>query len=163
MWIQWMIFLHVLGAITFFLGHGASAAMIFQLRHETGIERIRALLDLSTSTMVFFSVAFVVMGVTGLIMPFMLGLWGETWIWLSIVLILFSAIYMSWFNRRTYNVVRKMAGMPYMEGNKQAEEQPPAPVEEIMGFVKGIRLTGIVVVGYVIPAFVLWMMVFKPF
>ena len=163
MLIRWMIFLHVLGAISFFMGHGASAAMIFRLRHETELERIRAVLDLSASTMVFMLIAFLVMGLTGLIMPFMLGLWGEVWIWTSIVLILYVAIYMSIFNRRTYNIVRKMAGQPYMEGNKPAEPLDPSPVEEIVAFVREIKLGGVVFIGYAIPAFVLWMMVFKPF
>jgi hypothetical protein len=32
--IQWLIFLHVLAAVSFFLFHGASAAMAFKLRQE---------------------------------------------------------------------------------------------------------------------------------
>jgi hypothetical protein len=162
MLIQWLIFLHVLGAITFFLGHGASAAMVFRLRHETDLERIRAQLDLSSSTMVFMLIAFLLLGITGLILPFMLGLWGEIWIWASIILILFVAVYMSTFNRRTYNVVRRMAGMPYMEANKPAPALAPEPVEKITAFVKEIKLGGLIIVGYVIPVFVLWLMVFKP-
>jgi hypothetical protein len=163
MLIQWLIFLHVLAALTFFLAHGASAAMVFRLRHETDLDRIQAQLDLSASTMVIMLVSFLFMGITGLIMPFLLGLWGEIWIWASIILILFVAVYMSLFNRRTYNVVRRMAGLPYMEGNKPAEAIAPAPVGEIEAFVKEIKLGGVVFVGYAIPAFVLWMMVFKPF
>ena len=48
--VQWLIFLHVLSALTFFLTHGASAAMAFKVRKETDFARIRAMLDLSEST-----------------------------------------------------------------------------------------------------------------
>ena len=43
--IRWLIFLHVLSAITFFLAHGASAAMAFRVRKETDFARIRALVN----------------------------------------------------------------------------------------------------------------------
>ena len=42
--IRWLIFLHVLSAITFFLAHGTSAAMTFKIRKETNFDRIRACL-----------------------------------------------------------------------------------------------------------------------
>ncbi len=48
--IRWLVFLHVLSAITFFLAHGTSATMAFQVRKETDFPRIRAMLDLSWST-----------------------------------------------------------------------------------------------------------------
>ena len=40
--IRWLIFLHVLGALTFFLAHGASAAMAFKIRKERDFARIGA-------------------------------------------------------------------------------------------------------------------------
>src|SRR3989304_4380836 len=48
--IRWLIFLHVLAALTFFLAHGTSAAMAFKIRKETDFTRIGAILDLSWST-----------------------------------------------------------------------------------------------------------------
>lgn len=65
--IRWLIFLHVLSAITFFLAHGASAAMAFRVRKETDFARIRALLDLSWSTMILMGVSFLIMGLTCII------------------------------------------------------------------------------------------------
>ena len=50
--VRWLVFVHVLAVITFFLAHGTSAAMAFQLRKETEFSRIRALLDLSWSTQI---------------------------------------------------------------------------------------------------------------
>ena len=84
--VPWLIFLHTLSAITFFLAHGTSMAMAFQIRKETDFSRIRALLDLSFSTIIVAFSAFLVMGLTGLIMPFILKIWNKGWIWASIVL-----------------------------------------------------------------------------
>jgi hypothetical protein len=92
---QWLVFLHILSAITFFLAHGTSAAMAFQVRKETDFSRIRALLDLSWSTMILMGVSFLLMGLTGIILPFLFRIWNRGYIWLSIVLMLFVFIYMA--------------------------------------------------------------------
>ena len=56
MLVQWLIYLHILATLTFFLAHGTSVAMAFKIRKETDIERIKAMLDLSGSTiMALFS------------------------------------------------------------------------------------------------------------
>ncbi len=52
MFIRWLIFLPVLSALTFYMAHGASVAMAFKVRKETDFARIRAMLDLSNSTMI---------------------------------------------------------------------------------------------------------------
>jgi hypothetical protein len=122
--IRWLVFLHVLAAITFFLAHGTSAAMTFQVRKETDFSRIRALLDLSWSTMILMGVSFLIMGLTGLILPFMIHIWNRGYIWLSIVLMLFVFIYMAMFNETHYKELRRLVGLPYMKGSKNlpAEE-----------------------------------------
>jgi hypothetical protein len=84
--IQWLIFLHVLSAITFFLGHGTSVAMAFQIRKEKDFVRIRAMLDLSEVTIPVMGIAFLIMGLSGLTMPFILKIWNKGWIWASVVL-----------------------------------------------------------------------------
>ncbi len=163
MLIEWLIFLHVLGVVTFFLGHGAAAAMVFRIRHETNLDRIRAMLDLSTTTVGLYMVSFVVMGLTGLIMPFILGLRGEIWIWLSIVLMILVMVWMGWFTERTFKVLRRLVGLPYMVGNKNFPAEEPASPEEIQAHIESISIRGVVVVGYVIPVVILWLMVFRPF
>jgi hypothetical protein len=161
--IRWLIFLHVLSAITFFLAHGASAAMAFRVRKETDVVRIRALLDLSWSTMILMGVSFLVMGLTGIIMPFLIHIWDKVWIWASIVLMLFVFIYMAVFNETRYKQLRRLVGLPYMQGGKELPAEPPSSPEEVATLLKKTGVTGLVIVGYVIPAFVLWLMIFKPF
>jgi len=94
MLVRWLVFIHVLSAITFFLAHGTSVAMVFKLRKETDFTRIRAMLDLSATTMNAIMISFILMGLTGLTMPFMIHIWNKGWIWLSIVLMLFIFFWM---------------------------------------------------------------------
>jgi hypothetical protein len=161
--IRWLVFVHVLAAITFFLAHGTSAAMTFQIRKETEFPRIRALLDLSWSTMILMGVSFLIMGLTGLILPFMIHIWNKGYIWLSIVLMLFVFIYMAMFNETHYKEVRRLVGLPYMKGNKQMPAEAPSSPEEVAALLNKTSATSLVVVGYIIPAIVLWLMIFKPF
>jgi len=100
MLVRWLVFLHVLSAITFFLAHGAAAAMVFKVRSETDFTRIRAMLDLAVSTFKAYMFSFLIMGLTGLIMPFLIHIWDKIYIWLSIVLILFVAFWMGLVNEK---------------------------------------------------------------
>ena len=163
MLVRWLVFLHVLSAITFFLAHGVAAAMVFRVRSETDFTRIRAMLDLSISTVKLYFLSFLIMGLTGLIMPFMIHIWNQVWVWLSIVLILFVAIWMSLVNEKQIKQLRKLVGLPYMQGNKEFPAEPPSNPEEVAALLKKINPTQWVIVGYGIPAVVLWLMIFKPF
>jgi hypothetical protein len=162
MLIRWLVFIHVLSALTFFMSHGASATMAFKIRNETDFARIRAMLDLSWSTMVMMGISFLVMGLTGLIMPFLIHIWDKVYIWISIVLMLIVFIYMSVFNETHYKQLRRLVGLPYMKGNKQLPAEPPSSPEEVSALLKKTGVIGLVVVGYVIPGIVLWLMIFKP-
>ncbi len=161
--VRWLIFLHVLSAITFFLAHGASAAMMFKVRNETDLVRIRAMLDLSDSTLEIMFIAFLGMMLTGLVMPFFLHIWNKIWVWLSIVLMIFVFIWMVRMSEGTYKVLRKLIGAPYRQGSKELPAEPPAELEVIVSHLKSIRMTPILLIGYGIPTFVLWLMIFKPF
>ena len=161
--IRWLIFLHVLSALTFYMAHGTSVAMAFKIRKETDFTRMRAMLDLSWSTMILMGVSFLIMGLTGIIMPFMIHIWNKIWIWASIVLMLFVFIYMAMFNETSYKQLRRLVGLPYMKGGKELPAEPPSSPEEVAALLKKTSVTGLVVIGYVIPAIVLWLMVFKPF
>ena len=161
--VPWLVFLHILSALTFFLAHGASVAMAFKIRSETNFERIRAMLDLSASTIGVMFMAFLAMGLTGLIMPFILKLWGKGWIWTSIVLMVIVVIQMGFMNEKRYKTLRKLVGLPYMQGNKELPAEKPASQADVEAHLKKLNVHELVTVGYVIPMIVLWLMVFKPF
>jgi hypothetical protein len=50
-----------------------------------------------------------------------------------------------------------------MKGNKQLPAEPPSSQEEVSALLKKTSATSLVMVGYIIPAIVLWLMIFKPF
>jgi len=160
--VRWLIFLHVLAAFTFYMAHGASVVMAFRIRSETDLARIRAMLDLSAASFLWMFISFLIMGLTGLILPFLIHLWGKIYIWLSIVLIVFVAVYMGIFNATHYNQLRRLVGLPYRKGNKEVPGEPPSSLEEATTLLRKTSVTPLIVVGYVIPAIVLWMMMFKP-
>ena len=163
MFVRWLVFIHVLSAITFFLAHGAAAAMVFKVRCEKDFVRIRAMLDLAVSTFKAYMLSFLIMGLTGLTMPFFIHIWNKVWIWLSIVLILFVAVWMGFVNEKQIKQLRRLVGLPYMQGNKEYPAEPPSSPEEVAALLKKIHPYQWALVGYGIPAVVLWLMVFKPF
>ncbi len=163
MLIQWLIFLHILAAITFFLAHGTSATMAFKIRTETDFTRIRAMLDLSWSTMVLMGVSFLLLALTGLVMPFLLHIWNKGWIWTSIVLMLIVSVYMSVYNQTHFRELRRLVGMPYMKGSKLMPAETPASPQAVAALLGKTDVIPLAIVGYLLPAIVLWLMVFKPF
>ena len=163
MLVQWLLFIHVLGVISFFLFHGVSAVMALRLRIETDMARIRALLDLSRMSLLPMGIGFGLMGLSGIILPFLVHLWDRVYIWLSIVLILGVAIYMTVYNETHYRRLRRLAGLPYLQGNKSYPAEAPRSPEEVLAFIKSINVAPLAVAGFGVPAIVLWLMVFKPF
>ena len=161
--VHWLSFLHVLSALTFFLAHGTSAAMAFRVRRETDLARIRAMLDLSDSTLEIMVASFLGMGLTGVVLPFFIHIWNKGWVWASILLMVFVFIWMVWMNERAYKVLRRLVGLPYRQGSKELPAMPPAGTEEVVELLSKTRVTGLVIVGYGIPVVVLWLMIFKPF
>jgi hypothetical protein len=162
MLVRWLAPLHVLSIITFFLAHGAGAAMAFRIRKETSLERMRAMLDLSSSPFMVYLLAYVAVAVTGIVMLLLLRLWTRGWVWVSIALMLFVFLWMSRL-ARPYAKLRKMVGLAYREGQQEHPAEPPASEEAVAQYVSTLGVWQFVVVGYVIPAFVLWLMFFKPF
>jgi hypothetical protein len=70
---------------------------------------------------------------------------------------------MFWFDERSYKPLRKLVGLPYPSHGIWYPAEPPASPVEVARYIKNINIPPLVIVGYGIPAFVLWLMVFKPF
>lgn len=160
--VRWLAPLHVLSVITFFLAHGAGHAMAFRIRKETSLERMRAMLDLSSSPVMIYLLSYLVMGVTGIVMLVLLRLWNRGWVWIAVALMLFVFF---WMVRLAgpYAKLRKLVGLPYREGNAEHPAEPPASEEAVAEHLSTLGVWQLVVVGYVVPAFVLWLMFFQPF
>ena len=46
---EWIMFLHVVAAITFLVAHGTSIAISFRVKQEQNMTKIKTMLDLSGS------------------------------------------------------------------------------------------------------------------
>jgi len=118
---------------------------------------------LSDSTLEVMFISFLSMGLTGLALPFFIHIWNKGWVWLSIILMVFVFVWMVGMNERAYKVLRKLVGLPYRRGSKEYPAESPSSPEEVAAVLNKTHITGLVIAGYVVPAIVLWLMVFKPF
>ena len=78
-------------------------------------------------------------------------------------MIVFVAVWMGLVNEKQIKLLRRLVGLPYMQGNKSLPTEPPASPEEVAALLKRINPYQWALVGYGIPTFVLWLMIFKPF
>ena len=160
---SWLVFLHVLGVFGFLMAHGISASVAFKLRNERNAERIRALLDLSSSSLGILHGSIGVLLLTGVIVGFLGRWWGRGWIWLALGLLIAIYIYMGIAGSGYYSQVRKAAGLEYMEGFKPRPPAEPATSEEIEALLNRSRPVQLAVIGFGSLAVIAWLMMFKPF
>jgi hypothetical protein len=159
----WLVYLHVIGVFLFLMAHGISAGVAFRVYNERQLDRLRALLELSTASYGIMYLGLIVLLLTGIITGFAGRWWGQGWIWVSLVLLIVVTGAMTAMGTGYYTQVRKAAGSPYREGNKVQPPQAPASPEEIDALLKAgkpMLLTGIGAGGIVVIA---WLMMFKPF
>lgn len=90
----WLKFFHVVAAVTFMMAHGTSIALSFRLKHEQDVARIKAMLDLSGTMWVAMMLSLLVSGIAGIVLGFMGRWWSQTWVWVSLVLLVVVTIWM---------------------------------------------------------------------
>ena len=157
----WLVFLHIASAFIFVLAHGASAAVALTLRRESDSVRIRALLELSGSTLVASGVSLVMVLVTGIALGFTGHWWGTVWIWASLVLLVLIGAAMSIMGSAYFNEVRAAVGMPSGYGGDAPPEQ--ASPAELKALLRSWRPVAVSVIGVVGLLVILWLMTLKPF
>src|SRR5262245_53333389 len=159
----WMVYLHVLGSFGFVLAHGAATSMAFALRRERNLERIRALLNLSRSTQGVLYGALLLLLVAGVVAGFMGGWWGRGWIWTALAVLLALIVQMFAMGTRYYASVRKATGLEYVDRGKPQPPQPPVSAAELDALLQRSPASVLAVSGLLGLAFILWLMMFKPF
>jgi hypothetical protein len=158
----WIVFVHVLGAFGFVLGHGVSVGVALRLRQERELERIRALLDLSRGYISVMYVALYVLLGGGILAGFVAGLWGRLWIWTALALLVALTVFMYVRAAPYFGQMRRAAGLPYEGLPKGAAPDPPDRAA-LLGLVASPRPMELAVVGFVGLIAILWLMFFKPF
>ncbi len=160
---RWLIYLHVLFAFLFVISHGASAAVAFQVRKEKNLERMRALLELSTSSLLVMYVGLLGLLITGIVAGFVRDAWGRGWIWASLALLIVVATLMSIRGSLYYGKLRQAAGMEWFDGRKAQPAVAPASDAERAALLNSRRPEEIAAIGGIGFALMLWLMMFRPF
>ena len=104
------LFAHVLSAFLYLLAHGGSVAVAFRVRRETSAERVRALLDLSRSTVAVANYMFLATAACGIALAFLGHWWSAGWIWLSIVILVMVLMVMGRAAAPYFRRIRGAAG-----------------------------------------------------
>src|SRR3954468_21412272 len=123
---RWIVFLHILSALIFFMAHGTSAAMAFRLRHERELARIRAILDLSDAMLPVAYFALLVVVLAGIAAGIMAGWFVMGWIWAALVLLVVLWIGMHVYAFASTPPFPKAVGLPNAAGKITPPSRPPA-------------------------------------
>ncbi len=159
----WIVFLHVLGAFGFVLGHGASAFASISLRDERSPDRVAALLNMSSQSLGLTYASLLLLIVAGVIGGFMGDWWGDGWIWAAIgvlvlVLVAMYAIAMPYYIR-----VREAVGIRSNRTPAGAPAPNPASPDELAALLTSSRPMLVMGIGSIGLAILIWLMAVKPF
>ena len=159
----WIVLLHIAGAFLFVISHGASAWVVVALRRERDPARIRALADLSSTSL---TTAYI-----GLLLLLVGGIWAGidhdwfkmAWIWVALVVFIVIAVLMyaiatPYFKRLRIALGQRVMGMP-----KDAPEPIAAADADIAAIAATAPASLLVAVGLGGLLIILWLMVVKPF
>jgi hypothetical protein len=160
---QWLVYLHVIGVFGLLLAHGGSASVAFRLRGERNAERVRALLDLSSSSLSIMYGSIVLLLVTGIIAGFVGNWWGRGWIWAALGLLVAILVVMFFLGTGYYNRVRQAVGLPYFDGKKTQPAGEPVSNEELIRVLDAGNPVPLAALGGGALIMLLWLMMFKPF
>jgi uncharacterized membrane protein len=153
---DWWVFIHIVGVLGFVLSHGTSAAMGLRLRHERNPERIRVLLQISSSSLSIFYISTVVLLVGGIAAGIQ-GHWFDFgWIWTALATFVVTMVLMYAIATPYYRRIRKV--MTIEESGSSAVGA--AEVDAIMASQRPILLT---LIGSASLLFIVYLMVLKPF
>jgi MFS family permease len=148
---EWLVLAHIIGVLGFMFTHGVAAAMALRLRHERNPDRIRVMLQVSSSSLSVFYVSVVLLLGGGIWAGFNGHWWGEGWIWVALGVFVVNLIFMYAVPAPYYKKLREI-----MTIEAVGPEQLEAMLRSNLPMV-------VVVVGLVSVAFIAYLMVIKPF
>ena len=158
----WLVFLHVIAVFAFLMAHGVSISVAFALRRERNPDRIQTLLNLSGSAIGILNGAIGIILLSGIVSGFMGQWWDRGWIWLSLGLLIATAVFMFAAGTGYYGRVRT-AVAAYLESQKLQSPSGLVSTAEIDKLLSQSRPLLLAVVGFGSLAVITWLMKFKPF
>jgi hypothetical protein len=157
-----LVVAHVVGAFLFVLAHGVSVFVSFRLRRERDLERIRALLDLSASTVGVVYTSLVLLLLAGIAAMVWHGWWRYGWPWLALAVFIGVATHMSQRGTIHYVRVRHAAGLRAY--GDPPDRPAPQPAPEVLGrLLAASRAEELAISGGLALLVNIWCMVAKPF
>jgi hypothetical protein len=163
---RWVVFTHVLAVFGFLIGHGASAAVIFKLRRERDVARIRVLLDLSRGANGVANACLMTLLIAGVAAGFMGGWWGQYWIWAALGTLILISVAMLAIGSGPLIRVRQLVEPDEAPDMKRNRTQSPRDVpmeQELVDLLAATRPVLLTIIGGAGLAIILWLMMFKPF
>ncbi len=158
----WIVFLHVLGAFGFVLGHGASAMAAFGLRRERSPERIAALLDQSSRSLGMTYASLLLLLLAGIAAGFAGGFWSRGWIWAAIGVLILVVAAMYAMATPYYKRLRTAVGIQ-SRGSTEVASPEPMPSQYLAELLSSSVPIQLAAIGGIGLAVIIWLMIFKPF
>lgn len=157
-----LLFTHVLSAFLYMLAHGGSAAVAYRVRRETNVERVRALLQLSRSTIPIANAMFATTVVCGVGLGFLGHWWSAGWIWLSIGILVLVLAVMGRTAAPYFRRIRAAVGLVVADGAVPGpiQDLPAAELARALASGNAAAIGALSLAGW---AVIVWLMLFKPF
>jgi hypothetical protein len=153
---EWIVLIHIVGVLGFMFSHGISAAMALRLRHERNPDRIRVMLQISSSSMSVFYVSTLLLLGGGIWAGFNGEWWDQGWIWVALGLFVANLIFMYALPVPYYKKIRDVMTIEESGSSAVAPEQLDAMLRSNLPVI-------VLAVGLVSILFIAYLMVIKPF
>jgi DMSO/TMAO reductase YedYZ heme-binding membrane subunit len=159
----WLVYVHIFGVFVFLIAHGVSSGVGFRLAKERNRERVAALLEFSGSSSRVMILGIWWILITGLILGYVGEWWQMRWFWAAIFTLIVLGGLMTPLAANPYNRVRAMLGLRAPLRRKPLPAAPSGTEADISAALERISPVPAAAVGMVGIAFLLWLMMFKPF
>ncbi len=159
----WLVFVHVISALVFILGHGVSAFVVFRVRGESDRARLAALLDLSAQSLTVAGIGLLVALVSGIVAAINGDHFAHFWPWASIIVLVVVGGLMTPVAAIPLAHVRRGIGQPLAADRKQGVTPDPVSDDELAALRARVRPELTAAIGLGGLALLVWMMEAKPF
>jgi uncharacterized membrane protein len=153
---DWLVLAHIIGVLGFMFTHGVAAAMALRLRHERNPDRIRVMLQISSSSLAVFYVSVLLLLGGGIWAGFIGDWWGQGWIWVALGVFVANMIFMYAVPARYYKKIREVMTIEESGSSAVGPQQLEAMLRSNIAIV-------VTAVGLASLAFIAYLMVIKPF
>ena len=161
----WFVLIHVLSAFGFIALHGTSMLVVFRLRSERDLGRVRTLLDISIASVLVMYLFLLILLVSGIVAG-IIGAWwtsGRLWIWASLILLVALFLYMSFRATPYFASLRQAAGLPANVRGKEIPATEPDQAKLAALLAARSPAWELLAIGGGGLALLIWMMEMKPF